>query len=351
MKGPMTTQTLRGTAGTDPLHWRGDRASFLDFNPAFDGLLGGTVLTTADMNAYRDYINTVKYHPNPNQNLDRSLPVTFNGGDPIAGRNTYINEQYQTGLACNTCHALPTGTNSTLIPAAALQESQAFKVPQLRNQYQKTLFNTAAGASSVDGFGLTHDGVDPNLFVFISRPVFGVFANDTVRKNNIAAFVLCLDTGTAPAVGYTRTINSAALANTLAMAEWTILEQQATAFNCDLIVKGTIDGAVHGLRYDPVGQMYVCDFATAPLTHAQLVAKIQAGDVLTVMGVPKGSGQRMGIDRDMDGTPDSLDTSAVAGRTAIIADISPAVANPDGTTVSTADPRPGKRKGQVPAGH
>jgi len=97
----------------------------------------------------------------------------------------------------------------------------------------------------------------------------------------------------------------------MVMTEWTILEQQATAFNCDLIVKGTIDGAVHGMRYDPVGQLYVCDFATAPLTHAQLVAKIQAGDVLTVMGVPKGAGQRMGIDRDMDGTPDSLDTSAV----------------------------------------
>jgi sugar lactone lactonase YvrE len=28
MKGPMTTQTLRGIKGTDPLHWRGDRATF-----------------------------------------------------------------------------------------------------------------------------------------------------------------------------------------------------------------------------------------------------------------------------------------------------------------------------------
>ena len=28
MKGPMTTQTLRGLKGLEPLHWRGDRASF-----------------------------------------------------------------------------------------------------------------------------------------------------------------------------------------------------------------------------------------------------------------------------------------------------------------------------------
>ena len=35
MKGPMTTQTLRGLFLTNPLHWRGDRTSFTSFNPAF----------------------------------------------------------------------------------------------------------------------------------------------------------------------------------------------------------------------------------------------------------------------------------------------------------------------------
>ncbi|NIM61449.1 MAG: hypothetical protein GTO30_07275, partial [Acidobacteria bacterium] len=32
-KGPMTTQTLRGML--EPLHWRGDRPTMNDFNPAF----------------------------------------------------------------------------------------------------------------------------------------------------------------------------------------------------------------------------------------------------------------------------------------------------------------------------
>jgi YVTN family beta-propeller protein len=34
MKGPMTTQTLKGLRGLDPLHWRGDRTNFLHFNGA-----------------------------------------------------------------------------------------------------------------------------------------------------------------------------------------------------------------------------------------------------------------------------------------------------------------------------
>src|SRR5205085_2053170 len=59
MKGPMTTQSLRGMANHGPMHWRGDRtggndsgsgqpnagtfnedAAFKKFNPAFVGLLG-----------------------------------------------------------------------------------------------------------------------------------------------------------------------------------------------------------------------------------------------------------------------------------------------------------------------
>src|SRR5205085_5503594 len=42
MKGPMTTQSLRGIIGNEPLHWRGDRSKLDDFNPAFMSLLGGT---------------------------------------------------------------------------------------------------------------------------------------------------------------------------------------------------------------------------------------------------------------------------------------------------------------------
>jgi hypothetical protein len=41
-----------------------------------------------------------------------------------------------------------------------------------------------------------------------------------------------------------------------------------------------------------------------PFTQAQLIGFIQAGDTLSVMGVPPGSGVRFGIDRNRDGIKD-----------------------------------------------
>jgi YVTN family beta-propeller protein len=309
MKGPMTTQTLRGLSGQDPLHWRGDRTNFLHFSVAFADLLGGSPLAAQDMEAYRAFIDTIVFQPNPNQNLDRTLPTSFAGGNPVAGRNSFFNELYQPilGLSCTTCHTGPPGSGSDglIFDRQALQESQDFKVPQLRNVYQKANLNSAPGAASIGGFGMLHDGMEPDLFTFLSRPVFGTFANDTTRKKNIAAFVLCFDTGTAPAVGYARTLTSATVENAAFSNDWTLLENQARSNNVDLIVKGTVDGRQRGLLYQPGSNSYRSDKTDVGLlTRAQLKAKIQSGDVLTLMGVPVGSGRRMGIERRQDGVMD-----------------------------------------------
>jgi hypothetical protein len=307
MKGPMTTQTLRGLLGMDPLHWRGDRTNFLHFNGAFDSLLGGPLLSPSDMQAYRAYINTIVFQPNPNQNLDRTFPTTFkNGGNPRAGFANYINDQYVNGLSCNTCHTLPTGGNRAIIPAAALGESQDFKVPHLRNVYQKLNVTRTPGAQSIGGFGIVHDGVTPDLFTFLSLPVFQRFSTNTTIKRNIEAFVQCFDTGTAPAVGYSRTLAAATIDSAGTVADWNLLEAQALVrTNIDLIVKGTLDGRRSGLIFDPALNRYRPDSTNASLlTRAQLRAKVVNGDTLTLMGVPPGSGNRMGIDRDADGVLD-----------------------------------------------
>jgi YVTN family beta-propeller protein len=307
MKGPMTTQTLRGLLGLDPLHWRGDRTNFLNFNIAFPRLLGGAALSDADMSAFRDFINTIVYQPNPNQNLDRTYPTSFAGGNAQAGLNAFLFTNYTTQLKCTSCHIAPPGPGSDrlIIPAAALQESQDFKVPQLRAEYQKMHFNNAPGTNSLDGFGIVHDGTDPSLQVFLSRPVFTNIRNDTTIKNNIAAFVQCFDTGTAPAVGYTRTLSSNNVATASATQDWSLLESQAAVTNIDLIVRGTLDGARHGLLYQPLSGTYLPDTTSlTSFTHAQLVARIQQGDSLTLMGVPPGSGRRLGVDRDEDGLLD-----------------------------------------------
>ena len=310
MKGPMTTQTLHGLSGLDPLHWRGDRTNFLHFNGAFDTILGGTILSPTDMQAYRAFINTIVFEPNPNQNLDRTLPSTFNGGDPNAGRNTFFNEQYQPpplALSCTTCHTGPPGPGSDklIIDRLALQESQDFKVPHLRNVYQKQHFNNANGAASIGGFGLIHDGTDPNLFTFLSRPVFGAFATDTIRKQNLAAFVLCFDTGTAPAVGYSRNVAAATVDLPSISSDWTLLENQARSNNVDLIVKGTVDSRPCGLLFVPASNEYRANrTGLGPFTRSQLRDKALAGDTLNLMGVPPGAGMRLALDRNQDGVLD-----------------------------------------------
>ncbi len=312
MKGPMTTQTLKGLNALDLLHWRGDRSSFLAFNDAFDTLLGGDMLSAADMRAYRDYVNTIAFQPNPNQNLDRTFPTAFptrNGiGNAEAGRNTFLNDLYQPAplsLTCNRCHAVPTGSTPTIVGAAALDESQDFKVPHLRNVYQKLNVNFAPGAQSVGGFGIVHDGVDPDLFTFLSRSVFGAFRNDTVRKRNLDAFVQCFDTGIAPAVGFARTFTAQNINSGSNPTDWNLLEGQATLGNVNLVVKGTIDGQFRGFVYQPTSGTYRPDTTNlTAMSRGELRATILAGDTLTVMGVSPGTGTRIGIDRDGDGVLD-----------------------------------------------
>lgn len=296
MKGPMTTQTLRGLAGLDPLHWRGDRAGFEQFNGAFASLLGGSPLSAADMTAFRDFIRTVRLPANPNRNLDRTAPRFFppgapDAGDTVAGQNTYVNEVYNAGLTCATCHTLPTGTNGTLIPAFALQESQSFKVPQLRDAFQKVFFKRSATDVSLSGYGFTHDGVDPDLFTFLSRPVFNRFANDTTRKRNLSAFVQCLDTGTAPAVGYARTL--AATTRSAGEADWTLLEAQARAGNIDLVARAQFGSETRGLVYRVAANDYASDRGgLGPFSRAQLRRSIDAGSLtLTLLGTAPGDGE------------------------------------------------------------
>jgi hypothetical protein len=56
----------------------------------------------------------------------------------------------------------------------------------------------------------------------------------------------------------------------------------------------------------PVSNIYTTDkTGLGPFTLAQLRALLYKGDTLTFMGVPPGSGVRMGVDRDLNGVLDS----------------------------------------------
>jgi DNA-binding beta-propeller fold protein YncE len=301
MKGPMTTLSLRGLENVNPYHWRGDKASFMDFNGAFDTLLGGSQLPQAEMTAYEDFVFTIKYMPNPNQNLDRSLPTSLAGGNPVEGENIFRKTPFTLGIiTCGLCHLFPgTGTDRLIIPGPILLQPQAFKTPQIRNVYQKLLFNNAPGAQTIDGVSLLHDGSEAGSFEFLSDPVFGSFSTNVYVQTQLNAFMQCFDTGMAPAVGYTRTVTQANVGTTSITSDWATLESQAVATNIDLIGKGTINGELHGLLYQPASDNYETDTTgLGPFTHDQLAGFIQNGDTISLMGVPPGSGFRMGIARN-----------------------------------------------------
>ena len=306
-KGPMTTQTFRGMTNTEPLHWRGDRADFTAFNGAFMSLMGlESPLPDSQMTAFTDFAMKIAYPPNPHQYLDRTI------ADPAApvpsaarGQAFFTTQAVDGALTCNNCHTATSfgpGTNRAMIPNEALLESQDLKVPQLRNLYRKTGFADQPGAVNKRGFGFSHDGAIDDIFRFLHLPQFD-FGPDTAvgnaNRRDLKAFLLAFDTGTAPAVGRQVTFDGTPYPEGESRVD--TLRAQADLEHCDLIARGRIDEIPRSWLYLG-GDAWQPDLDTAPnVTTTELLATAGPSAELTVLGVPEGSGFRMGIDRDRDG--------------------------------------------------
>jgi hypothetical protein len=354
MKGPMTTQTLRGLKDLEPFHWRGDRQNFQHFNGAFVNLMGMQGfcslglqacdsdnpcpsgqsclgLLPSDMDAYTAFIDTVNFPPNPFRNLNDTLPTSIpvpsqNGGGQIAtgnaqaGRNDYTGKLLDAGFfSCANCHSLPTGTNNLLFNGNAEGESQDFKIPHLRNMYEKIGFDVirpnlqTGNATNSDtniglavqkrGFGFLHDG-SVSLTEFLAA---GVFTSTTQEELDMFAFMLAFPTESFPAVGTQVTVTSASTCSTVATL--TTLIGRAEVGNCDVAVRGVVGSQAKGYVYDVVTNLFVPDSAVeSSLSRSSLCSTLASGDVLTFMGVPPGAGRRMAIDRDRDTWPDRTET-------------------------------------------
>jgi DNA-binding beta-propeller fold protein YncE len=338
MKGPMTTQTLRGLQGVGVLHWRGDRTNFQAFNGAFPSLLGGNQLSTADMNDFAAFGTTIAHPPNPNQLLDRSLRTAPANNNEAAGlaafQQNVAGSILPTGTNCATCHALPRGTNGFVITATALQEPQQMKVPQLRNMYRKVGFARTPGPKK-SGFGFTHDGAVDTLTTFFNLPVFNPWPAAT--KDDIVSFLGSFDTGMAPAVGYQAVLNAATAGSTPLANDLALLTARAAAGDLNLTAHGALDGRLAGLLYQTATASFVTDrLGEGPFTQAQLLAKAIAGNAsLAFTAVPSGSGTRMALDRDLDGTRNGdenashygVASAGCAGAPAIAANSEPRVGN------------------------
>ncbi len=328
MKGPMTTQTLVGLQGTAPFHWRADREDLAAFNPAFVGLLGGDFeLTEQEMSLFNGMVMSMKYPPNPFRGFDGSTtPDLINGGDPVSGENLYFNVPLDGGTTCNGCHTAPTGTNRTLTPAAAIQETQDIKVPQLRNMYEKTGFDKTS-MSNNRGFGYIKDGSVDTLFEFLQFSGFGFSAGAAgdQERRDVAAFMFAFAVDTHPAIGVQTTLTSAAADRAIETGLIQDMMDLADTGVVGLVVKGVAGGIQRGYAYSGAG-VFQSDRDLESLTSMELLGSAGAGSELTFTVVPSGSETRIGVDRDSDGyfDRDELDACSDPADASVTPDTLPA---------------------------
>jgi len=347
MKGPMTTQSLRGMANHGPMHWRGDRtggndpdgssfdedAAFKKFNGAFEGLLGREApLTDDQMQQFTDFILDVMYPPNPIRALDNSLTP-----DQQAGRNFYFGPLPADVLqTCNGCHRLNVGEGFFGSDGFSSfeNEPQVFKIAHLRNAYQKvgmfgmpaiSFLNTGNNGNQgaqIRGYGFLHDGSIDTVVRFLNATVFnqmqfgmtvnpGGFQNgaagDPVRRQ-VERFILAFDSELKPVVGQQITLSSSNGGTVGPRIDLFIARD--TAGDCDVVVKGTLAGEQRGWYRAGAGNFLSDRVAEAPLSDAALRALASSTD-LTYSCVPPGQGYRIAVDRDMDGTLDADELDAL----------------------------------------
>jgi YVTN family beta-propeller protein len=347
MKGPMTTQTLRGLVNSGAMHWRGDRSngtfgvdatdanlSFDNFIVAFTGLVGAAAQPpAADMQRFTDFQLQVVEPPNPVRALDNSLNSAqtagknfFGGNRPADGVNLgFTIPGLQTSFTCNGCHELDpaegefgTSKNSSFEGIV----SQTFKIPHLRNMYTKVgmfgnakipAFDAADSGQLGDqirGFGFTNEGASPTIFHFVTALVFHPqitagfpLINPDATRRNVEQYLLAFDSDLAPVVGQQVTLTSG---NASAVgARITLFEQRANAAftskvlggavkECELVARVVQGGVIKGFLFNPANSTFVPAGGGTALSDSQLRALAStAGQEVTFTAVPSGSGARL----------------------------------------------------------
>ncbi|ABF92193.1 hypothetical protein MXAN_5304 [Myxococcus xanthus DK 1622] len=353
MKGPMTTQTLRGMSNQGAMHWRGDRSngffgvdaggeemSFKNFIVAFPELLGrASMPTEAEMDTFTAFQLQVQLPPNPIRRLDNALTASQK-----AASDFYFGSRRVDGIAigddngfnCNGCHTVDgaRGFFGTDTRSSFEGISQIMKIPHVRNMYTKVgMFGfpdssfflhpeTGQLGDQVRGFGFTHDGAVDTMFRFFSAIVFSNtsiggplvgFRNDTERRQ-MEDFMLAADTDLAPIVGQQVTLTASNAANVGARIDLLIARARAqftskvlggATYEADVVAKVAVGSRVKGFLYERGPGTWKPDDGSANISTAALRALANtAGQEVTFTAVPPGSGTRIALDRNLDGRLD-----------------------------------------------
>ena len=165
---------------------------------------------------------------------------------------------------------------------------------------------------------MLHDGSIDSVARFVSEPVFEVQSDQDTA--DLTALVFAFSGGFAPggnpgplpeppgppsndahaATGKQVTVSSASKVDPLIDQMLAI----ADTTQVDVIVKGRLLGYQRGWWYQG-NNLFLPDWsAEGNISKTQLLALAAPGSELTFMVVPRGSGARMGVDRDLDDDPD-----------------------------------------------
>jgi DNA-binding beta-propeller fold protein YncE len=309
LKGPMTTQSLRGLAGAGPMHWRGDRsggndpggsslderAAFAKFNASFATLLGAeSGLPAEDMRRFTDFILSVEYPPNPVRPLnDVPTPAQANGSSLFA-----VHPSDGGALTCRFCHALPLGTDGFM---SFRGETQSFKTAHLRNLYDKIGMFFATG-DQVRGFGFLHDGSVATLDDFLSAGVFSLSAR---QQRDLEQFLLAFPTGHSPIVGQQLTSTPDNESSAAVTKRLKLMVAQHAAGRCELVASGFVAGELRSYLYVGANRFQPDRDGDPPIDEDRLRTQPSTSPggpgPVTFTCVPVGEGARMGQDRDLDG--------------------------------------------------
>jgi YVTN family beta-propeller protein len=305
VKGPMASQSLIGLEGTEPFHWRGDRAYIATFRHTGVALQGmDRDFTEDELKDMQDYLNSIALAPNPNRTLDGGLPQQIAGGNPTRGQGLF----FAGGagfLSCSRCHVPPSGGGAAVVSTELLDATQAMTVPHLTAIHEKTGFGSGS-APAARGFGFGHDGTARTIDAFIQSHVKGFLGTSIATQDakDLAAFLLAWDTGTPAATGQQASLGGRFPTG---VARRNLLAAFANAGQGQLIARTTIDGVERGYLLE--NGMFRADRTGEFLSVPALDALASKNRAIVFTLVPNGTGIRA-LDRDGDGFLDEDERAA-----------------------------------------
>jgi hypothetical protein len=122
---------------------------------------------------------------------------------------------------------------------------------------------------------------------------------------DVTAFVLCVDTGTPPAIGTTLTFREDNRTEESLVARLAALEGQARNLQNELVVRGVIGGVTMSFLFQPTTETYTGDAASGEaLSRGEVLELLHGDDAITFAAVVPGQGAQLGVDRNENGVKD-----------------------------------------------